>query len=196
MQSAIDTDELRHICPGRFTKVSLQTRAGEVEVRLSEGGNWDLRVRADGEAAWRLACSGDLDCGAIAHAQAGPAPGEGVQKVGPIEIDPHARMAWVEGSAVPLSKKEFALLLVLASAPDRVFCKAELARAVWGEPNLFQSRTLDSHASRLRRKLRAAGAEGMVINAWAVGYRLWDRSEAAPLTSGEGRAVDAVLLPA
>lgn len=180
MQPASNTEELSRVWPGRFTKVALQAKAGEVEVRLGEGGNWDLRVRRDGEATWQLACRGDLDCGAMAQAE--PLPGEGVQKVGPIEIDPRARMAWVEGRVVPLSKKEFALLLILASAPDRVFCKAELAKAVWGMSDLFKSRTLDSHASRLRRKLRAAGADGMVINAWAVGYRLWESESCGALT--------------
>jgi hypothetical protein len=38
--------------------------------------------------------------------------------------------------------------------------------------NGIRTRTLDSHASRLRRKLEAAGAPGVVVNDWGVGYRL------------------------
>jgi DNA-binding response OmpR family regulator len=52
-----------------------------------------------------------------------------------------------------------------------VFHKQELLKAVWGYRSPGTTRTLDSHASRLRRKLGAAG-ERWVINEWGVGYRL------------------------
>jgi DNA-binding response OmpR family regulator len=56
----------------------------------------------------------------------------------------------------------------------RVFTKEELLRDVWGFRSLGRTRTLDSHASRLRRKLAAAGLAGCVVNVWGVGYRLLD----------------------
>lgn len=171
------TDNLRQLCPGRFTKVSLQTPAGEIEARLSEGGNWELRIRREEEMTWRMACSGDLDSGAVTQEPVGPSFGEEVRRLGPLEIDPAARKASVHGSDVVLSKKEFALLFMLATAPDRVFSKSELLKAVWGLESTSKSRTLDSHASRLRNKLRSAGAEALVINCWGVGYRLWDRGD-------------------
>lgn len=170
------TDNLRQLCPGRFTKVSLQTLAGEIEARLSEGGSWELRIRREGEANWRMACSGDLDSGAITQEPVGPSFGEEARRLGPLEIDPTTRKASVRGGDVVLANKEFALLLMLASAPDRVFSKAELLRAVWGQEDMTRSRTLHSHASRLRRKLRSAGAEGMIVNCWGYGYRFWDHA--------------------
>lgn len=69
------------------------------------------------------------------------------------------------------------MLLVLATQLDRVFTKEELLATIWGHTGLTRTRTLDSHASRLRRKLKKAGAEGMVINCWGIGYRLWDRTD-------------------
>ena len=54
----------------------------------------------------------------------------------------------------------------------RVFTKEQLLREVWGFRSLGRTRTLDSHASRLRRKLAAAGAGSVVVNVWGVGYRL------------------------
>jgi len=171
------TDELRQLCPGRFTRVSLHTQAGEIEARLSEGGNWELRIRREEETTWRMACSGDLDGGAFTVDPVGPAPGEEARRLGPLEIDPAARKASVNGADVVLAKKEFALLSILATAPDRVFSKSELLRAVWGLESTTKSRTLDSHASRLRNKLRGAGAEALVVNCWGVGYRLWDRAD-------------------
>jgi len=53
-----------------------------------------------------------------------------------------------------------------------VFTKEELLRDVWGFRSLGRTRTLDSHASRLRRKLVQAGADPCVLNVWGVGYRL------------------------
>ncbi len=66
---------------------------------------------------------------------------------------------------------EYELLVHLASEPTRVFGKQELLRAVWGYPKVCSTRTLDSHASRLRRKF-AAGDERWVFNVRSVGYRL------------------------
>ena len=72
-----------------------------------------------------------------------------------------------------LANKEFALLRVLAADPTRVFTKEELLGDVWGYRGPAQTRTLDSHASRLRRKLDPEGGR-FVVNCWGVGYRLID----------------------
>jgi DNA-binding response OmpR family regulator len=61
---------------------------------------------------------------------------------------------------------------VLAAEPERVHTKEELLRAVWGLGSWARTRTLDSHAFRLRQKLRAAGAGALVVNVWGVGLRL------------------------
>ena len=54
-----------------------------------------------------------------------------------------------------------------------MFTKAELFLDVWGFRVVGRTRTLDSHASRLRRKLRDAGSPvELVENVWGVGYRL------------------------
>ena len=82
---------------------------------------------------------------------------------------------WLHGEQLQLSKKEFALLRALAAEPTRVFTREELLRGVWGFRSLCATRTLDSHASRLRKKLSAHG-DAFVINVWGVGYRLVDGS--------------------
>jgi DNA-binding response OmpR family regulator len=92
---------------------------------------------------------------------------------GPVSIDRRARLVAVSGHRVDLSQKEYELLVRLASDPERVFTKAELLRDVWGFPSHSRTRTLDAHASRLRRKLRAADPSVELIdNEWGVGYRL------------------------
>jgi DNA-binding response OmpR family regulator len=88
-------------------------------------------------------------------------------------IDRGTRDVRVNGERVTLSHKEYELLVELALSPRRVFTKAELLRDVWGYRAKSRTRTLDSHASRLRRKLRDMDAETpWVDNVWGVGYRL------------------------
>jgi DNA-binding response OmpR family regulator len=94
-------------------------------------------------------------------------------EVGPLVVDHRARQVRVGETAVRLSGREFELAGKLASDPTRVFTKSELLRDVWGIHGVgIRTRTVDSHASRLRRKLLAAGAAGVVVNDWGVGYRL------------------------
>jgi DNA-binding response OmpR family regulator len=92
---------------------------------------------------------------------------------GPLSIDLRTRVVEVCGARVRLAQKEYALLVKLAGDPTRVFTKHELLRDVWDYRAEARTRTLDSHASRLRRKLRAADpVTPWVDNVWGVGYRL------------------------
>jgi DNA-binding response OmpR family regulator len=92
---------------------------------------------------------------------------------GPLVVDHRSRQVRVGDRPVRLSGREFELAAKLASDPTRVFTKRELLRDVWGiRTNGIRTRTVDSHASRLRRKLEAAGAADVVVNDWGVGYRL------------------------
>lgn len=93
-------------------------------------------------------------------------------QVGSLEIDSHAHAVRLHGAPVQLRRMEYELLLHLAREPQRVFAKGELMSAVWRYASPGSTRTLDSHASRLRRKLRAAGEDRWVVNVRGVGYRL------------------------
>jgi DNA-binding response OmpR family regulator len=100
-------------------------------------------------------------------------PGLGRLRIGALELDTVARQAWLHREQVKLSKKEFALLRALAAEPTRVFTREELLRGVWGWQTVSETRTLDSHASRLRGKLSVHG-DKFIVNVWGVGYRLID----------------------
>ena len=89
-----------------------------------------------------------------------------------LEIDLASRTVRRSGERVQLSAKEYDLLVALAEEPERVFRKEELLRNVWGFRSLGRTRTLDSHASRLRRKLNDGREPMYVLNVWGVGYRL------------------------
>jgi DNA-binding response OmpR family regulator len=75
------------------------------------------------------------------------------------------------GKKVELAAKEFALLHALAEEPTRVYGKQELLRDVWGYLSMGNTRTLDAHACRLRKKLRPS-ARPWVVNVRGVGYKL------------------------
>jgi two-component system KDP operon response regulator KdpE len=98
---------------------------------------------------------------------------EGPRRIGDLFIDPSRRLVRVGDREVPLANKEFTLLRALAADPHRVFTKEELLRDVWGFRSMGRTRTLDSHASRLRRKLDPETGQ-YVVNCWGVGYRLLD----------------------
>lgn len=98
---------------------------------------------------------------------------EGPCRVGEIVVDPARRKTWVGRREVALSNKEFSLLRMLASDPHRVFSKQELLQDIWGYSTPARTRTLDSHASRLRRKLDPEHGR-YICNCWGVGYRLVD----------------------
>jgi DNA-binding response OmpR family regulator len=90
-----------------------------------------------------------------------------------LEIEPRLRLVTVAGRPLPVSQKEYALLLTLVRDPQRVFTKDELLRDIWEYRGTVRTRTLDSHVSRLRRKLRELDAVTPYLeNEWGVGYRL------------------------
>jgi DNA-binding response OmpR family regulator len=92
--------------------------------------------------------------------------------IGELVIDPGRRSVTIGGRPIQLANKEFTLLRVLASDPTRVFGKDELMRDVWGfRLPAGRTRTLDSHSSRLRRKLDPEGKR-YVVNHWGIGYSL------------------------
>jgi DNA-binding response OmpR family regulator len=94
-------------------------------------------------------------------------------RVGALELDPASRTVRVGERHVQLTQTEFSLLRVLAAEPTTVHTKAELLRSIWGFRSASATRTLDSHACRLRSKLGADG-DRYVLNVWGVGYRLVD----------------------
>jgi DNA-binding response OmpR family regulator len=99
--------------------------------------------------------------------------GTGRMRIGSLELDAVSRQVWLHGKPLHLSKKEYALLRALAAEPTRVFTRDELLRGVWGFRTMGETRTIDSHAARLRKKLSARG-DRFVVNVWGVGYRLVD----------------------
>ncbi|UBS67546.1 winged helix-turn-helix domain-containing protein [Aeromonas caviae] len=97
-----------------------------------------------------------------------------VLRVGPFQIDLESHEASLcrdDGQLVlDLTLTEFKLLASLMRAPKRVFSRAELLTHCLPEGDT-QERTVDSHISKLRKKLEAHGIQGVPASVWGVGYR-------------------------
>lgn len=97
-----------------------------------------------------------------------------IRRVGALEIDSEGHRATYAGRPLALSRLEFALLAQLGERPSRIHTKEQLLRNVWGYQSAGQTRTIDAHCCRLRKKLTEAGASELVINHRGVGYALTD----------------------
>jgi two-component system alkaline phosphatase synthesis response regulator PhoP len=89
--------------------------------------------------------------------------------VGSVVINVEAREVTREGHRVELTVKEFDLLVLLAQNPNIALFRETLFERVWGSDFFGETRTLDSHIQRLRKKL---GWEERIKTVYKVGYRL------------------------
>jgi DNA-binding response OmpR family regulator len=95
---------------------------------------------------------------------------EGALEIGELSIDLAARHVAVAGTPVELTRVEFELLAALARRAGQAVTRAWLCEHVLDPERDGTERTLDVHASRLRKKLGGAGAQ--VATVWGIGYRL------------------------
>ncbi|GAA2062689.1 response regulator transcription factor [Streptomyces cheonanensis] len=89
--------------------------------------------------------------------------------VGPLGIDPRAREIRLDGRPIDVTRKEFDLLLLLASRPGIVVTRRQIMTQVWRDSGAEPGRTIDTHVSSLRSKL---GSSNWIITARGVGFRL------------------------
>lgn len=89
-----------------------------------------------------------------------------------IQIDRSKRMVWVEEKEVPLGKREFEILSILVRRGGEVVTREEILDALSDQADMFD-RTIDSHLSHLRKKIREiAGSTIQIVPVYGVGYRL------------------------
>ena len=97
-------------------------------------------------------------------------PPEGRLHAGPIEIDLDRWTASVSGNPVSLTKKEFLLLQALIESRGRTLSREFLLHKVWALNSNVETRTIDVHVARLRRKLGPSGRHILTVR--NVGFRL------------------------
>lgn len=94
-------------------------------------------------------------------------------QVGAIDIDFEGRRIRLAGADVELTQREFELATILLRNVGRVLSREELLTTVWARDSEVDTRTVDTHASRLRKKLGLAGESGLMLSSvYGQGYRL------------------------
>jgi DNA-binding response OmpR family regulator len=101
--------------------------------------------------------------------QAPAAEGGARIQVGSLVVDTGSRMAILDGVPMHLTRKEFELLTVLVSNQGRAFSREFLVERIWGTDFDGFDRAVDTHVTRLRKKLGALGDR--IVTVWGVGYR-------------------------
>ena len=113
---------------------------------------------------------------ALVKRAVGDGPTGGRIEVAHLSLYPKSRVVLFRDHSVALNPQEFDLLLALARKPGTVFSRQELLQLVWGYAVAADSRTVDIHISRLRKKLRAtgSGSEGadLIQTVYGIGYKL------------------------
>ncbi|MBZ0111026.1 MAG: response regulator transcription factor [Thermoanaerobaculia bacterium] len=104
--------------------------------------------------------------------------GQPVVIAGDLVLDRDRRLVEVGGTEIPLTAKEFDLLVRFASNPERVYTRSQLLDLVWGAHHAGSEHTVNSHINRLRSKIEVDPANPRHIETvWGVGYRFCVHSD-------------------
>ncbi len=156
------TEVARRIRRTETVPILVLTAADEVgtKVRLFDDGADDYLVKPfqTGELVARI------------RARLRTHGGGAVLRAGGLTIDRMTREVRAAETTVPLSPREFELLVLLAARAGRVFSRGEIERKVWGDDEAPSSNSVDVHVANLRGKLRDAGAGGRIRTVRGVGY--------------------------
>lgn len=85
-----------------------------------------------------------------------------------LELDLARKTCTLDGAHLPLTKKEFEILVLLLSHPGRIFSREEMLRRVWSDEVIVLDRTIDVNITRLRRKIGAYGQH--IVTRLGYGY--------------------------
>ena len=100
------------------------------------------------------------------------APAPETLRFGRWELDPAARTFAVDGEQLRLTRTEFDIIAALMREPSRVFTKQALFELVRNEEALTEERTISTHVSNLRVKLRPSGTDAYIQTVWGIGFKL------------------------
>ena len=91
-------------------------------------------------------------------------------ELGEIKIDKDNKQAYLSGNQLILTRKEYEILLLFISNPNKTFTRDQILTKVWGEDQIVLERTVDVHITRLRKKLGEFGSK--IVNRSNYGYSL------------------------
>ena len=88
-----------------------------------------------------------------------------------LKIDVDSRRVYIDDKEVNLTAKEFELVYLLVSNPNKVYSREQLLKTIWGPSYPGDARTVDVHVRRLREKIEATPADPKYLHTkWRVGY--------------------------
>ena len=87
-------------------------------------------------------------------------------------LDLGARELTVEGHRLPLTRIEFDFMELLMRDPKRVYTREQIIEAIGGSVDFSSDKLIDTHASRIRVKVRDAGGPNVLVAVRGVGFRL------------------------
>jgi DNA-binding response OmpR family regulator len=102
----------------------------------------------------------------------GERPLQTIVDSGALRVDVSARRAFINDRELSLGTTEFRLLEYLARNAGITMSRAQILDRVWGDDFAGSSNIVDVYVGQLRRKLREAGADDVILTVWGVGYRL------------------------
>ena len=108
----------------------------------------------------------------IRHKRAGQGLGRRVLVAGELKLDLETRELKVAGNSVSLTRIEFDFLQLLLREPKRVFTREQIIEAIGGSVDFSSDKLIDTHASRIRIKVRDSGGPETLIAVRGVGFRL------------------------
>lgn len=167
----------------------ITSRSGEEDlVDAIETGADDYIVKPYSEPALRVRLL------ALLRRKNAAGPDSTVFEVGPYVFDAQARSVHLHDEAIPLAPKEFDLAVLFFRNLGRLFSRDALSVAIWNREIPATSRTLDTHLSNVRQKLRIRPENGLrIVSSYALGYRLETVSDSAqadnpPLSGQTGKS--------
>ena len=89
-----------------------------------------------------------------------------------LELDRDAISVTVGGTPVTLTAREFEILALLLSAPNKVFTRAQIYERVWGEEFFGDDNTVNVHVSNLRAKLSKVSDQEYIKTVWGIGFKM------------------------
>lgn len=140
-------------------------------LRRSQGEELEVMVSGSAGPGDTMVANGDAAYVGSYRAVDGPGTGLDLLADGDLEMDLIGREVRINGVLTALTRIEFDLLATLARVPRRVFSRESLMESAWDEP-FDGSHVLDSHLSRLRRKIDGVGGARVAHAVRGFGYRL------------------------
>lgn len=95
-----------------------------------------------------------------------------ILEIDKLRLDGKSRRAYIDGTEIMLTNKEYDLLYFLAQSPDTVFSKETLANEIWQYDSIGATSTVTVHVNRIRDKIKEVNSElDYVYTVWGKGYR-------------------------